>query len=55
MVEGYGHNHIHQLIGGAMRHPRTSARDAMFWLHHSNVDRVWATWHRNRGKELYPA
>lgn len=55
MVEGYGHNHIHQLIGGAMRHPRTSARDPMFWLHHSNVDRVWTTWHRNRGKDLYPA
>lgn len=54
MVEGYGHNHIHQLIGGGMRHPRTSARDPMFWLHHSNVDRVWATWHRNRGKDLYP-
>ncbi len=55
MVEGYGHNHIHQLIGGAMRHPRTSAQDPMFWLHHSNVDRVWATWHRNRGRDLYPA
>lgn len=54
MVEGYGHNHIHQLIGGAMRHPRTSAQDPMFWLHHSNVDRVWATWHANRGKDLYP-
>lgn len=55
MVEGYGHNHIHQLIGGAMKAARTSARDPMFWLHHSNVDRVWATWHRNRGRELYPA
>lgn len=55
MVEGYGHNHIHQLIGGAMKHPRTSAQDPMFWLHHSNVDRVWATWHRNRGRDLYPA
>ena len=55
MVEGYGHNHIHQLIGGDMKTARTSARDPMFWLHHSNVDRVWATWHRNRGKDLYPA
>jgi len=55
MVEGYGHNHIHALIGGAMQHPRTSARDPMFWLHHANVDRVWATWHGLRGKELYPA
>lgn len=55
MVEGYGHNHIHQLIGGAMKAARTSARDPMFWLHHSNVDRVWATWHANRGKDLYPA
>lgn len=55
MVEGYGHNHIHQLIGGGMRHPRTSALDPMFWLHHSNVDRVWATWHGIRGRDLYPA
>ena len=55
MVEGYGHNHIHALIGGAMRHPRTSARDPMFWLHHSNVDRVWATWHGLHGKSLYPS
>ena len=55
MVEGYGHNHIHQLMGGLMKHPRTSALDPMFWLHHSNVDRVWATWHANRGKDLYPA
>lgn len=55
MVEGYGHNHIHQLIGGAMKHPRTSAVDPMFWLHHSNVDRVWATWHGARGRDLYPA
>jgi hypothetical protein len=55
MVEGYGHNHIHQLIGGGMRHPRTSALDPMFWLHHSNVDRVWATWHGARGRDLYPA
>ncbi|HYC73503.1 tyrosinase family protein [Brevundimonas sp.] len=55
MVEGYGHNHIHQLVGGLMRHPRTSAADPLFWLHHANVDRVWATWHRNRGRDLYPA
>ena len=55
MVEGYAHNHIHQLVGGLMRKLRTSAGDPMFWLHHSNVDRVWATWHRNRGRELYPA
>lgn len=55
MVEGYGHNHIHQLIGGAMKHPRTSAVDPMFWLHHSNVDRVWATWHVARGRDLYPS
>jgi hypothetical protein len=55
MVEGYGHNHIHQLIGGLMKHPRTSAADPAFWLHHSNVDRVWATWHGARGKDLYPA
>lgn len=60
-VELYGHNHIHVLIGGKqpgplglMSRPETAAGDPVFWLHHCNIDRVWATWHRNVGPGVYP-
>lgn len=60
-VELYGHNHIHMLIGGKppgprglMSLPETAAADPVFWLHHCNIDRVWATWHRNVGSGVYP-
>lgn len=60
-VELYGHNHIHMLIGGKQPGPlglmsraETAAGDPVFWLHHCNIDRVWATWHRNVGPSVYP-
>lgn len=60
-VELYGHNHVHVLIGGKqpgplglMSRPETAAGDPVFWLHHCNIDRVWATWHRNVGPAVYP-
>lgn len=60
-VELYGHNHVHMLIGGKqpgplglMSRPETAAADPVFWLHHCNIDRVWATWHRNVGPAVYP-
>lgn len=55
MVEGYGHNYIHELVGGLMRRLATAATDPIFWLHHANVDRVWATWHANQPASIYPA
>ena len=55
MVEGYGHNYIHELVGGLMKQLDTSASDPIFWLHHANVDRVWATWHASRDASVYPA
>ncbi len=30
------------MAGGA-----TAARDPIFWLHHANVDRIWAEWQVN--------
>lgn len=54
MVEGYGHNYIHELVGGPMKRLATAATDPMFWLHHANVDRVWATWHALQAPEVYP-
>lgn len=60
-VELYGHNHVHMLIGGKQPGPlglmsraETAAGDPVFWLHHCNIDRVWATWHRNVGPAVYP-
>lgn len=55
MVEGYGHNYIHELVGGLMRRLSTAATDPIFWLHHANVDRVWATWHARQAAGVYPA
>nr|AIL00900.1 hemocyanin subunit 1 [Euprymna scolopes] len=42
------HNTIHALIGGASKYSMSSldyaAYDPIFFLHHSNVDRLWAVW-----------
>ena len=55
------HNLIHNFSGGAnpnfgkapgepqygdMVSPGTTARDPIFWGHHSNVDRLWSEWQR---------
>ncbi|WP_439476758.1 tyrosinase family protein [Brevundimonas sp.] len=55
MVEGYGHNFIHELVGGLMKRLAAAANDPIFWLHHANVDRVWATWHARQAANIYPA
>src|SRR5205823_10418826 len=41
------HDYIHEAIGGRdgfMRHPEDAARDPIFWVHHSNTDRLWVEW-----------
>ncbi|XP_025089796.1 hemocyanin G-type, units Oda to Odg-like [Pomacea canaliculata] len=42
------HNYIHALVGGkellSMASLRYTAFDPLFFLHHSNTDRIWATW-----------
>lgn len=30
--------------GGFMSNPQTAAQDPIFWLHHSNIDRLWEAW-----------
>jgi hypothetical protein len=37
------HNRIHIWVGGDMG-PGTSPNDPVFFLHHCNVDRIWALW-----------
>jgi tyrosinase len=41
------HDNIHGLIGGSGGHMgrlAVSAFDPVFWLHHCNIDRLWAIW-----------
>ncbi len=37
------HNLVHRWVGGSML-PGTSPNDPVFFLHHCNVDRLWALW-----------
>lgn len=37
------HMLVHGIIGGHMR-TNWSAADPIFWLHHSNIDRIWTMW-----------
>jgi Common central domain of tyrosinase len=50
MLEG-NHNRAHNYIGGTIGDPHTSFRDPFVFLLHSNVDRLFATWQLQRGKE----
>jgi hypothetical protein len=46
------HGRIHVLVGtsknmGAVPY---AGRDPLFWVHHSNIDRLWASWNKNGGR-----
>ena len=45
-VEGTPHNTAHVLVGDPNGHMINglSSLDPVFWLHHCNVDRIWAEW-----------
>jgi tyrosinase len=42
-LESNPHNNVHGLVGGVMASSR-SARDPIFFMHHCNIDRIWALW-----------
>jgi tyrosinase len=46
-LEGFAgpdlHNRVHRWVGGSML-PAQSPNDPVFFLHHCNVDRLWAQW-----------
>jgi Common central domain of tyrosinase/von Willebrand factor type A domain len=48
------HNKIHLWVGGDML-PGTSPNDPVFFLHHCNVDRIWALWQDQHGDVYAPA
>lgn len=42
-IEQSPHNNVHNDISGDMASGE-SPRDPVFWLHHSNIDRLWKRW-----------
>jgi len=60
------HNGVHLWVGGVWGFDNahgphqgtmalnTSPNDPVFWLHHSNIDRIWAQWERMHGRQYEP-
>jgi len=55
-VENNPHNLVHVFVGGTapggatyglMSDPGLAALDPIFYLHHANIDRMWAVWNSN--------
>jgi tyrosinase len=46
------HGNVHVLIGNSkgMGSVPWAAYDPIFWMHHCNIDRLWASWNKNGGK-----
>jgi hypothetical protein len=62
-LEGTPHGAIHNAIGGTgesdcslgqMSSARCAARDPIFWLHHTNIDRLWEVWLAQGGGRANP-
>ena len=49
------HNEVHRFIDGHMG-TAASPNDPIFWLHHCNIDRLWAMWQRDghAGADWFP-
>jgi tyrosinase len=64
-IETQPHDWVHGLVGGAdpsnptlpglMSDPDTAGLDPIFWLHHANIDRLWASWNLGPPALLDPA
>jgi len=55
-LEGNPHNLVHVYVGGnapdgqtygLMSDPGIAALDPIFYIHHANIDRMWATWNQS--------
>jgi len=48
------HGNVHVLVGNrqGMGNVPTAAGDPIFWMHHCNIDRLWASW--NHGSNARP-
>jgi tyrosinase len=48
------HGSVHSTIAGNMAIVTTAAKDPVFWLHHSNIDRLWEFWLSKCGGRANP-
>lgn len=44
LIENNPHATVHGSVGGAMGQVDTAGADPIFWIHHCNIDRLWAAW-----------
>jgi len=44
MLEATPHGNMHMAVGDWMGSFETAGLDPIFWLHHSNIDRLWNVW-----------
>jgi tyrosinase len=51
LLERSPHNGVHREIQGWMGSSATAAQDPIFWLHHCNIDRIWAVWNELENRE----
>jgi tyrosinase len=56
-LEGTPHGWVHGIVGGRglMSRFETAGLDPIFWLHHSNIDRLWDVWIKRWGADAMPA
>ncbi len=47
------HNAVHVWMGGQMQ-TASSPNDPAFFLHHTNIDRLWSQWQERYGNDTYP-
>jgi tyrosinase len=50
-LEQTPHNDVHSEVGGDMGGFDTAGLDPVFWMHHANIDRLWAVWIGQEGRE----
>jgi tyrosinase len=63
-IESQPHDMVHVFVGGsenndpsrpgAMSVPDSAGLDPIFWLHHSNIDRLWAAWNGSSPSHVDP-
>lgn len=53
LLERSPHNNVHNDVNGNMA-TGESPRDPIFWLHHSNIDRLWNKWIEQGGARTNP-
>ncbi|MFQ3244372.1 MAG: tyrosinase [Arenicella sp.] len=53
-VESMPHNQVHNIIGRPFMRGKTSPQDPIFWVHHANIDRLWAAWTASGNGRMQP-